>query len=82
MNVCKHRGLTDSYSDIIYFASIAFYLLHQLKVKQSRNDFFKPTILPKKRTNKFDFTTIIPQVDLFSFVFWKKFKTPKMTFRN
>ena len=24
MNVCKHRELTDSYSDISYFASIAF----------------------------------------------------------
>ena len=32
---------------------------------------------PKKRTKKFDFTTMIPQVDLFSFVFWEKLKTPK-----
>ena len=29
---------------------------------------------------KFDFTTIIPQVDLFSFVFWEKLKTPKQHF--
>ena len=38
----------------------------------------------KKRTKKFDLTTIvttmIPQVDLFSFVFWEKLKTPKMHF--
>ena len=34
----------------------------------------------KKRTNKFDFTTMIPQVDLFSFVFWEKLKTPKRHF--
>ena len=34
----------------------------------------------KKRTNEFDFTTMIPQVDLFSFVFWKKLKTPKRHF--
>ena len=30
----------------------------------------------KKRTKKFDFTTKIPQVDLFSFVSWRKLKTP------
>ena len=34
----------------------------------------------KKRTKKFDFTTMIPQVDLFSFVFWEKLKTPKRHF--
>ena len=34
----------------------------------------------KKRTKKFDFTTMIPQVDLFSFVFWKNLKTPKIHF--
>ena len=26
---------------------------------------------PKKRTKKFDFTTIVPQVEMFSFVFWE-----------
>ena len=31
----------------------------------------------KKRTNKFDYTTMIPQVNLFSFLFWRKLKTPK-----
>ena len=35
---------------------------------------------PKKRTNKFDFTTMIPQVNLFSFVFLRKLKTPKRHF--
>ena len=34
----------------------------------------------KKRTKKFDLTTMIPQVDLFSFVFWKNLKTPKRHF--
>ena len=38
------------------------------------------SISPKKRTKKFDFTTIIPQVDLFSFVSWEKLKTPKRHF--
>ena len=37
-------------------------------------------ISSKKRTNKFDFTTMIPHVDLFSFVFWRKLKTPKRHF--
>ena len=35
-----------------------------------------------KRTNEFDLTTMIPQVNLFSFVFWKKSKTPKRQFEN
>ena len=44
-----------------------------LKVRQIRNDFFKPTFLPKnEKTNS---TLLL--VDLFSFVFWKKVKTPK-----
>ena len=47
-----------------------------LKVKQIRNDFFKPTFLPKnERTN---LTLLL--VDLFLFVFWKKVKTPKRHF--
>ena len=47
-----------------------------LKVKQIQNDFFKMKFLPKnKRTNS---TLLL--VDLFSFVFWKKVKTPKRHF--
>ena len=47
-----------------------------LKVRQIRNDFFKPTFLPKnEQTNS---TLLL--VDLFSFVFWKKVKTPKRHF--
>ena len=34
----------------------------------------------KKRTNKFDFTSMIPQIDLFLFVFWRKSTTPKNHF--
>jgi hypothetical protein len=34
----------------------------------------------KKWTKKFDLTTMIPQVDLFSSVFWKNLKTPKRHF--
>ena len=42
--------------------------------------FFQADVPSKTRTNEFDFTTMIPQVDLFSFVFWKKLKTPKRHF--
>ena len=38
------------------------------------------SISSKKRTKEFDFTTMIPQIDLFSFVFWRKSKTPKNHF--
>ena len=34
----------------------------------------------KKRTNEFYFTTIKPQIDLFSFLFWRKLKAPKRHF--
>jgi hypothetical protein len=47
-----------------------------LKVRQIWNDFFKLTILPKnERTNS---TLLL--VNLFSFVFWMKVKTPKIHF--
>ena len=47
-----------------------------LKVRQIRNYFFKPRYLPKnEQTNS---TLLL--VDLFSFVFWKKVKTPKRHF--
>jgi hypothetical protein len=36
---------------------------------------------PKKRTKKLDFTTMVPQVELFSFVFGRIEETKK-TFRN
>ena len=39
--------------------------------------FFGSSISSKKRTNKFDFTTMIPQVDLFSFrTVWDFFGSP------
>ena len=35
---------------------------------------------PKKRTKKYDYTIMIPQVDFFSIVFWGKLKAPKRPF--
>ena len=40
------------------------------------------SISSKKRTKEFDFTTMIPQIDLFLFVFWRKSKTRKKPFRS
>ena len=38
------------------------------------------SFLPKKRTKKFNFTTMVPQVELFPFVFLGELKTPKRHF--
>ena len=38
------------------------------------------SISSKKQTSEFAFTTMIPQVDLFSFIFWRKSMTPKNHF--
>ena len=73
----------------------AAYLVNYFKTKLNfkNNDFmqpFKGHLISKwffgvvdflqKRTNEFDFTTMIPQVDLFSFAFWNRLKTPKRHF--
>ena len=42
--------------------------------------FLGSSISSKKQTNEFDFTTMIPQVDLFLFVFWRKSTTQKNHF--
>ena len=39
--------------------------------------FFQANVSSKKRTNEFDFTTMIPKVDLFSFVFLEKIEDTK-----
>ena len=69
-----HRGLLKQLLKGSFKNGKIFTL--RLKVRQIRNDFFKPTFLPKnERTNS---TLLL--VDLFSFVFWKKVKTPKRHF--
>ena len=42
--------------------------------------FFQAKVSSKTRTNEFNFTTIKVQFDLFSFILWKKLKTPKRHF--
>ena len=53
---------------------------HLLKFSYFRNGFLRSSIFSEKQTNEFDFTAMIPQVDLFSFVFWRKLTTPKRHF--
>ena len=48
----------------------------QLKVRQIRNDFFKPTFLPK--TEQTNLTLLL--INFFSFILWKKLKTLKRHF--
>ena len=48
----------------------------KLKVRQSQNDVFKLTFLPKNE--RMNSTLLL--CDLFLFVFWKKLKTPKRHF--
>ena len=50
------------------------------KGQLSSNGVLMSSISSKKRMKEFDFTTMIPQIDLFSFVFWRKSKTPKNHF--
>ena len=50
-----------------------FFFKVKLESKLSSREFFQ-------KRNEFNFTTMIPQVDLFSFLFWKKLKTPKRHF--
>ena len=79
----------------LYVLNYTTYFERNLKPKIVSKDFvrvkkFKGQIISKanygilnsskKRTNKFNFTTKILQVDLFSFVFWRKLKTPKRRF--
>ena len=54
---------------------------YSLKGQKKSNWFLQGDISSKNRTNGFYFTTMKPQFDLFSFVFWRKLKTPKRHFK-
>ena len=51
--------------------------IHKTKGQLISKGLFGILNSPKKRTKKFSFTTIAPQVDLFSFLVWKKLNSPK-----
>ena len=81
-NTWDIQTLTKSLADtwilrgfLLTFAKFVL-ILGVIKVIKIRNKFFKPTFLPK---NKQTISTLL-LVDLFSFVFWKKVKTPKRHF--
>ena len=76
---CPHQVLKATGAPALRVRSNRFQWTPWLKVSKTRKQIVKPWILPK-RTNEFDFTTIISQVDLFSFILWKKLKTPKRYF--
>ena len=61
-----------------YISSLlcVLYTLRFLKFRQSQNDFFKRTFLPK---NELTNSTLL-LVDFFRLFFWKKVKTPKRHF--
>jgi hypothetical protein len=64
----------NTYYQFFYAINFSF----MLKVRQIRNDFFNPTFLQKNE--KTNWTLLF--VHLFSFVFWKKVKTPKIHFKT
>ena len=64
-----------------YSASIlTIYTRIGAKGQKNSKWIFQADVSSKKRMNEFYFTTMKPQVDLFSFFFWRKLKTPKRHF--
>ena len=63
------------------FTSCNTYWHHVTKGQIISKWFLMSSISSKKQTKEFNFTTMIPQIDLFSFVFWRKSKTPKKHFK-
>ena len=63
-----------------YFSQAWFQLKNSGKGQTQAKQFFRADISPKQRTNEFYSTTMKPQVDFFSFVFWRKLRTPKRHF--
>ena len=55
-------------------------ICRELKGQKKSKWFLQANISSKKRTTEFYFTTMKPHVDLFSFDFWRKLKSPKRHF--
>ena len=53
---------------------------HVVKGEKKSKLFFQVDVSTKKQMNEFDFTTMKPQVDLFSFVFWRKLRHFEFTY--
>ena len=52
------------------------------KSQTNSKQFFQVDVSSKKGMNEFYFTTMKYQVNLFSFIFWRKLKTPKRHFES
>ena len=72
MHISKNL-LQRGYLKVINLENIDIFHSMLVKVRQIRNDFFKPKFLPKNEWSN----SFLLLVDLVSFVFWKKVKTPK-----
>ena len=66
---------------LIVFTDWLFYE-HMAKGQKKSKWFFQDDVSSKKWTNKFDFTTMVPQVDLFFVHFLEEIEDTKKTFRN
>ena len=55
-------------------------VLSAIKGQTKSEWFFQADISSKKQTKEFYITTMKPQVNLFSFIFWRKLKTPEIHF--
>ena len=53
---------------------------HSPKGQKKSKWFFQAEVSSKKPTIEFYFTAMKPHVDMFSFIFWRKLKTPKRHF--
>ena len=68
---CLKNCFDLSLFEKIVLVILEFQFSQSLKVRKSRNDFFKYLVISsKKQMNEFYFTTMKPQVDLFSFGFF------------
>ena len=71
----EDKGLTQ----VKVFASA---LPVAVKVSWFRNVSLVSAILPKNERKKFEFTTTVPQVELFSYVFFGRIEDINLTFWN
>ena len=64
----------------VHSTCVAWWISHYVTGQLISKGLFGILNSSKKGTKKFNLTTRIPQVDLFSFVFWKNLKTSKRHF--
>ena len=82
-----YRWYLILYSQRINHYNVLSEFTHFLRIEDIRKKgqiiskgFLVSSISPKKWTKQFDFTTAIPHVDLFSFVFWERVHTGRICF--